>query len=94
MTEAPNPGGALIEPLLTRPRKVAMVCLGSSSGEFLQEMIQRGTTMGERPFDEIWTGAAYDRFRNAILKDRASVPICNNCSEGLGGLFYDIEKVR
>jgi radical SAM protein with 4Fe4S-binding SPASM domain len=45
-------------------------------------------------FDEVWTGKKYTQFRNAILKDRASVPICNNCSEGINGLFYDIEKVK
>ncbi|MGA1199671.1 MAG: radical SAM/SPASM domain-containing protein, partial [Candidatus Latescibacterota bacterium] len=45
-------------------------------------------------FEEIWTGEKYTDFRNAILKDRASVPICNNCSEGLKGLFFDIEQVK
>jgi len=45
-------------------------------------------------FDEVWTGEKYTDFRNAILKDRASVPICNNCSEGLKGLFLDIEQVK
>lgn len=45
-------------------------------------------------FDEIWKGESYTNFRNAILSDRASVPICNNCSEGIKGLFFDIEKIK
>lgn len=53
-----------------------------------------GNALNGGAFEDIWTGEAYTRFRNAILKDRASVPICNNCSEGLKGLFYDIEEVK
>lgn len=53
-----------------------------------------GNALNGRPFDDIWTGESYTSFRNAILKDRASVPMCRNCSEGLKGQFYDIETVR
>ena len=52
-----------------------------------------GNALNGQTFQEIWKGEAYTNFRNAILSDRASVPICNNCSEGLQGLFYDIEEV-
>jgi radical SAM protein with 4Fe4S-binding SPASM domain len=52
-----------------------------------------GNALNGGTFDDVWTGEKYSDFRNAILKDRASVPICNNCSEGLKGLFYDIEEV-
>ncbi len=52
-----------------------------------------GNTLNGQTFDQVWSGESYTRFRNAILKDRASVPICNNCSEGIKGLFYDIEHV-
>lgn len=52
-----------------------------------------GDTATEPAFDEIWAGDAYTSFRNAILEDRSAVPICNNCSEGLRGMFYDIEEV-
>ena len=45
-------------------------------------------------FEDVWAGEKYTDFRNAILKDRAAVPICNNCSEGLKGLFFDIEQVK
>ena len=53
-----------------------------------------GNALNGQTFDEIWTGDDYTKFRNKILKDRASVPICNNCSEGIKGLFYDIEEVE
>ena len=52
-----------------------------------------GDALAEGDFDQIWTGKKYADFRNAILKDRTAVPICNNCSEGVKGMFYDIEKV-
>jgi hypothetical protein len=48
----------------------------------------------DQSFEEVWEGEKYTNFRNAILKDRASVPICNNCSEGIKGLFFDIEQVK
>ena len=53
-----------------------------------------GDALNGETFDQIWTGEKYTDFRNAILKDRKSVPICNNCSEGVKGMFYDIEKVK
>ena len=53
-----------------------------------------GNVLNGQTFDQVWAGEAYTDFRNAILTDRASVPICNNCSEGLKGLFYDIEEVK
>ena len=45
-------------------------------------------------FENVWSGKAYKGLRDAVLKDRASIPICRNCSEGLNGLFYDVEVVR
>lgn len=33
-------------------------------------------------FDEVWTGAAYDTFRKNLLKGRAEIDICKNCTEG------------
>jgi radical SAM protein with 4Fe4S-binding SPASM domain len=52
-----------------------------------------GDTNNGHTIDQVWEGEKYTSFRNAILEDRASVPICNNCSEGLKGMFYDIEEV-
>jgi|TARA_R100001086_G_scaffold133880_2_gene69607 hypothetical protein len=48
-----NAGGLYIEPLLTRPQRVAIVALGASSRSFLQE--QMGNSGMDRPFDEVWT---------------------------------------
>ena len=53
-----------------------------------------GNALEDPDFEDIWSGEAYTDFRNAILKDRSAVPICNNCSEGIKGLFYDIEVVK
>jgi MoaA/NifB/PqqE/SkfB family radical SAM enzyme len=52
-----------------------------------------GDALDGVPFEDVWEGKRYRDFRNTILKDRASVPICGNCSEGLKGLFYDIEEI-
>jgi len=43
---------------------------------------------------EIWLSPKYQRFRNLILWNRRTVPICSNCSEGLGNLYSRIEAVR
>lgn len=52
-----------------------------------------GDALQDPAFGKIWEGQEYTDFRNAILKDRKAVPICNNCSEGVKGMFYDIEHV-
>ena len=31
---------------------------------------------------EVWDGAAYDDFRTRLLKGRAEIDICKNCTEG------------
>ncbi len=53
-----------------------------------------GNAFNGQTFGEIWTGEPYGDFRDAILRDRASVPMCSNCSEGLKGMFHDIEEIR
>jgi radical SAM protein with 4Fe4S-binding SPASM domain len=35
-----------------------------------------------RPFDEIWRSPAYQDFRNRLLRSRAEIEMCRNCSEG------------
>ena len=45
--------GVLIEPLFTRPERVAIVALGASSKSYLQE--QMGNIGLAKPFDEVWT---------------------------------------
>jgi radical SAM protein with 4Fe4S-binding SPASM domain len=39
--------------------------------------------MRSQTFREIWFGDKYKEFRSSILKSRASVDICRNCTEGL-----------
>ncbi|MEM6770017.1 MAG: hypothetical protein AAF597_05455 [Bacteroidota bacterium] len=31
---------------------------------------------------EVWESAAYDDFRTKLLKGRAEIDICKNCTEG------------
>ena len=45
-------------------------------------------------FDEIWRGRAYMDFRSTILRDRTTVPMCNNCSEGYTGMFSLVKEMR
>ncbi len=45
-------------------------------------------------FDEIWKGRAYMDFRRKILKDRSSVDMCRNCSEGYRGMFSMVKELR
>ena len=39
--------------------------------------------INQQSFAEIWSGEKYDQFRSAILKSRADIDICRNCTEGL-----------
>lgn len=38
--------------------------------------------LGEKSFTEIWQSAAYQHFRNSLLRSRAEIEMCKNCSEG------------
>ncbi|MEQ8687446.1 MAG: radical SAM/SPASM domain-containing protein [Imperialibacter sp.] len=38
--------------------------------------------VSENSMAEIWRGASYNRFRNALLRSRKDIDICKNCSEG------------
>ncbi len=40
-------------------------------------------------FSEIWTNINYNNFRQGVLNDRASIPICTNCTEGLKISIFD-----
>ena len=42
--------GLFIEPLLTRPERIAIVALGTSNKSFVREQMSMG-----KPFDEVWT---------------------------------------
>ena len=36
----------------------------------------------DKPFQEIWQGEDYDKFRKQLLKGRDQIDICKNCTEG------------
>jgi len=38
--------------------------------------------MKDKPFQEIWQGEDYDKFRKQLLKGRGQIDICKNCTEG------------
>lgn len=39
--------------------------------------------LNDLSIEEIWSNKKYNKFRTQILKDRKSIDICKNCSEGL-----------
>ena len=40
-------------------------------------------SLEKEPFDRIWKNRRYSRFRLKVLQNRARVPICTNCTEGI-----------
>ncbi len=52
-----NSGGLLVEPLTTRPERIAIVALGRSCQDFILEMIGTETRRNVKNpmFDEVWT---------------------------------------
>lgn len=68
--ETDNEGGLALEALATRPKKVAIVGLGSSCGDFIREMIGRGSAMDGDPYDEVW---CVNRGLRAIAHDKLFV---------------------
>ncbi len=43
--------------------------------------------VGESEFDSIWEGENYEKFRKTVVKDRDSIDMCKNCTEGLKIFF-------
>lgn len=39
--------------------------------------------LAQKSFEELWFSPRINRIREQILKDRRSIPICNNCGEGI-----------
>jgi radical SAM protein with 4Fe4S-binding SPASM domain len=39
-------------------------------------------SLRDQPFEAIWRSPSYDDFRNRLLRSRAEIDICRNCSEG------------
>ncbi len=49
---------------------------------FDKDATHRIGELRHKPFREIWKSAAYNGFRQAVLKGRSNIDICRNCSEG------------
>ncbi len=45
-----------------------------------------------KSFSEVWKSEKYYGFRNRILSDRKSEPMCTNCTEGLKVNIFEIEQ--
>jgi len=43
-------------------------------------------------FEEVWASKEYSNFRNKILANRKTVPMCTNCTEGLKVNIFEIEQ--
>ena len=63
-------------------------CCFDKDGHYVLGNAFRGTGL-----KEIWLSPKYRTFRNLILRNREAVPICANCSEGLGHLYAQIDTV-
>ena len=62
--------------VITWDGKVLPCCFDKDGAHVMGDLTRQS-------FREIWFGERYRRFRQGILKSRASVDICTNCSEGL-----------
>lgn len=49
---------------------------------FDKDATHRFGDVREESFEKVWRGEAYQGFRAAILKSRAGIDICKNCTEG------------
>jgi radical SAM protein with 4Fe4S-binding SPASM domain len=48
--------------------------------------------LNEKTFKDVWNSDEYNNFRNKILDNRQSVPMCTNCTEGLKVNIFEIEQ--
>lgn len=49
---------------------------------FDKDAVHRLGDLKEKSFQDIWTGPAYQQFRNQLLQGRDKIDICTNCTEG------------
>jgi radical SAM protein with 4Fe4S-binding SPASM domain len=45
-------------------------------------------SLKDKPLKELWRNSEFMSFRQKILKERASVGICGNCTGGLGRIIF------
>lgn len=53
-----------------------------------------GQAFDKGAWGRIWKDRAYMDFRKKILKERDSVDMCRNCSEGYRGMFSLVKEIR
>ncbi len=56
-------------------------CCFDKDGDFVMGNIL------QESLEHIWRGRRYRAFRNAVLRNRAGIAMCRNCTEGLRKLF-------
>ena len=56
-------------------------CCFDKDGDFVMGNIL------QESLEQIWRGRRYRAFRNAVLRNRAGIAMCRNCTEGLRKLF-------
>jgi radical SAM protein with 4Fe4S-binding SPASM domain len=56
-------------------------CCFDKDGDFVMGNIL------QESLEHIWQGRRYRAFRNAVLRNRAGIAMCRNCTEGLRKLF-------
>lgn len=49
---------------------------------FDKDATHRLGDLKDKPFNEIWKGEAYQKFRTSLLRGRDQIDICTNCTEG------------
>jgi len=62
--------------VITWDGQVVPCCFDKDASHRLGDLSQTG-------FREIWQSAPYQRFRQAVLRSRSEIDICQNCTEGL-----------
>lgn len=68
-----------LNPVITWDGKVVPCCFDKDAEHIMGDL-------NVSSFREIWHGEEYKAFRNSVLKNRKSIPICRNCTSGLKGV--------
>jgi len=71
--------------VITWDGKVVPCCFDKDA--FYEFGLVNGTT-----FEDVWRDNSYNNFRKKILRDRKSVNMCTNCTEGLKVNIFEIEQ--
>jgi len=61
---------------------MAVPCCLDPNGDY-----SMGNFLENEDFFKLWNGDLYRRFRESILKDKQSIPMCKNCPGKIGGIL-------